>query len=63
MTNKPLTGYGHLTNKVAIVTGAGTGISEAVAHRFASEGAKVVVAGLPTDPVDDVAGEIARRCG
>jgi NAD(P)-dependent dehydrogenase (short-subunit alcohol dehydrogenase family) len=44
-----------LEGKVAIVTGAGTGIGEAIAHKFAKEGAKVVVNGLPNDPVQDVA--------
>lgn len=44
-----------LEGKVAIVTGAGTGIGEAIAHKFAKEGAKVVVNGLPDDPVEDVA--------
>lgn len=43
-----------LEGKVAIVTGAGTGIGEAIAHKFAKEGAKVVVNGLPTDPVQAV---------
>jgi NADP-dependent 3-hydroxy acid dehydrogenase YdfG len=31
---------------VAIITGAGTGIGEAIAHKFAKEGAGVVVCGL-----------------
>lgn len=45
-------------NKVAIVTGAGTGIGEAIAHKLAKEGAKVIVNGLPYDPVDDVVASI-----
>ncbi len=44
-----------LEGKVAIVTGAGTGIGEAIAHKFAKEGANVVVNGLPDDPIQDVA--------
>lgn len=45
---------GRLEGKVAIITGAGTGIGEAIAHKFVREGAKVVAAGLPDDPVEDV---------
>ncbi len=44
-----------LENKVAIVTGGGTGIGEAICKKFASEGAKVVVAGFHEDPVENVA--------
>ena len=43
-----------LRDKVAIITGAGTGIGEAIAHKFAREGARVLLAGLPSDPVKDV---------
>ncbi len=43
-----------LEGKIAIITGAGTGIGEAIAHKFAKEGAKVVVNGLPDDPINDV---------
>ena len=47
-----------LKGKVAVITGAGTGIGEAIAFKFAREGASVVVAGLSTDPVDDVSRRI-----
>jgi len=47
-----------LKDKVAIITGAGTGIGEAIAHKFAREGARVLLAGLPSDPVKDVADTI-----
>ncbi|SHG78885.1 SDR family NAD(P)-dependent oxidoreductase [Pollutimonas bauzanensis] len=52
-----------LQDKVAIITGAGTGIGEAIAHKFAREGALLVLAGLPADPVADVAQAIARAGG
>ena len=44
--------------KVAIVTGAGTGIGEAIAHKLAKEGAKVVANSLPDDPIKDVVASI-----
>jgi NAD(P)-dependent dehydrogenase (short-subunit alcohol dehydrogenase family) len=43
------TTVGRLADKVAVVTGAGSGIGLATAHRFAAEGAHVVCADL--DPV------------
>ncbi|WP_219898664.1 SDR family NAD(P)-dependent oxidoreductase [Phormidesmis priestleyi] len=52
-----------LENKVVIVTGAGTGIGEAIAHKFAKEGAKVIVNGLPSDPIEEVANAIRQSGG
>lgn len=51
-----------LKEKVAIVTGAGAGIGEAIALKFAREGARLVLNGLPADPVEDVA-DAARGLG
>lgn len=52
-----------LEGKIAIVTGGATGIGEAICKKFAREGAAVVVAGLPDDPVDDVVKEITAGGG
>jgi NAD(P)-dependent dehydrogenase (short-subunit alcohol dehydrogenase family) len=54
---------GQLQGKVAIVTGGGTGIGEAICRKFAREGAKLVVNGLPSDPISDVAEAIVREGG
>ena len=50
-----------LESKVAIVSGAGTGIGAATARVFAREGAKVVVTGRRAEPLEAVAGEIDGR--
>jgi len=52
-----------LKNKVAIVTGAGSGFGEAIARRFAEEGARVVVNDISGDAAQRVASEIAARGG
>lgn len=52
-----------LDNKVAIVTGGGTGIGEAICRTFARQGASVVVNGLPDDPIADVVAAILDEGG
>ena len=47
-----------LTNRVAIVTGAGSGFGAAIAERFAREGARVCIADLDRESAERVAGEI-----
>jgi NAD(P)-dependent dehydrogenase (short-subunit alcohol dehydrogenase family) len=47
-----------LTGKIAIVTGAGQGIGEAIARRFAAEGASVVIAERETERGEAVAASL-----
>lgn len=47
-----------LEDKVAIVTGAGSGYGEGIAKRYASEGAKVVIADINKDSAARVAADI-----
>ena len=44
-----------LNNKVAVVTGAARGIGKAIAERYVSEGAKVIIADLNEQGADAVA--------
>src|SRR5438128_8857392 len=50
---------GRLESKVAIVTGAGSGIGEATARLMAREGASVVVADINAAEAERVAGELS----
>src|SRR3954465_10837038 len=46
---------GRLDGKVAVITGGASGLGEATAHRFAQEGARVVVADLDAESAQAVA--------
>ena len=52
-----------LDGKVAIVTGGGQGIGEAIAVTLAREGAKVVIADINEETAQDVAGRIVSSGG
>lgn len=52
-----------LKSQVAIVTGGGRGIGRAIAHRFASEGAAIILAARTESEVKQVAAEIEQQGG
>ncbi|HGO2376491.1 TPA: SDR family oxidoreductase [Staphylococcus aureus] len=49
-----------LTDKVAVVTGAGSGIGEAIATLLHEEGVKVILAGRHKDKLQNVANQLAQ---
>lgn len=52
-----------LAGRVALVTGGGGEIGTAICHRFAQEGASVVVADVSLEKAEKVAGDIAKLGG
>ena len=61
---------GLLSDQVAIITGAGSGIGREAALLFAAEGAKLVLAGRRIEPLKEVVqivesngGTAVARCG
>jgi 3-oxoacyl-[acyl-carrier protein] reductase len=58
-----LNGHGRLVDKVAIITGAGRGIGQATAFKFATEGAKVAVCDVSPEWIEDTVEQIGRMGG
>lgn len=54
---------GKLDGKIAIITGAGSGIGASAALQFAAEGASVVLVGRRPGPLDETAAQIRKAGG
>ncbi|MDH5569458.1 MAG: SDR family NAD(P)-dependent oxidoreductase [Nitrosopumilus sp.] len=48
-------------NKIALVTGSGTGIGKAIATKFIEEGASVIILGRRKEPLEEAAKELEGR--
>ena len=51
-----------LEGKIAIITGGGSGIGEAISRRFASEGADVIILDIDEEPAKKIADSINGQC-
>jgi short-subunit dehydrogenase len=50
-----------LENKIAVITGAGRGIGESIAHAFADEGADLILTARTRQQLDRVADAIQAK--
>lgn len=51
-----------LSNRVAIITGAASGLGKATAQRFIKNGARVILCDLPSSDGVNVARELGTNC-
>ncbi len=51
-----------LEEKIAVITGGGSGIGEAISRRFASEGAQVIILDINDEQAKNVADSINGKC-
>lgn len=50
-----------LDGKVAVITGGGTGIGQAIAHRFGEEGASIIICGRRRAPLEETVESLKSR--